>query len=122
MDKLAEIFRLQDALNTKVGVSLQDINKMSQTERLSWIRDYCHALNIELGEFLIEVGAKWWKEFDYSAPKAKEEAIDMFHFLISIMMMLGITPDDLYDEYVRKNAKNMVRPDWINNQVEGISP
>ena len=47
---------------------------------------------------------KWWKkkpvEFDES--EAKEELIDIWHFVVDASIELGMTPQHILDEYLRK--------------------
>ncbi len=53
---------------------------------------------------------KWWKtpaEFDESA--AREELIDIWHFVVQASLELGLTPDDILEEYRRKNEINRER-------------
>lgn len=50
---------------------------------------YGNALIVELGEFLTEVGYKWWKKTDSHRDKAQMELIDVFHFLLSMMLIDG---------------------------------
>ncbi|MEC8329690.1 MAG: dUTP diphosphatase, partial [Verrucomicrobiota bacterium] len=37
---------------------------------------------------------------------AKVEVVDLFHFLISIAQVLGMSPEDVYEAYVKKNKVN----------------
>lgn len=53
---------------------------------------------------------KWWKkpvEFDSAA--AREELIDIWHFVVQASIELGMSPADIVDEYVRKNKVNRDR-------------
>ena len=112
-DRLSHIFELQNTLNKSVGVSIEDVKLMSQEDKLKWVRKYLQALSMEISEVLVEVGAKWWKPFEFDLAKSREEAIDAFHFLVSILILLEISPEDLYKEYQTKNSKNHVRQDWV---------
>jgi dimeric dUTPase (all-alpha-NTP-PPase superfamily) len=53
---------------------------------------------------------KWWKKptpFDREA--AKEELIDIWHFVIQASIELGMSPSDVLDEYKKKNKVNRNR-------------
>jgi NTP pyrophosphatase (non-canonical NTP hydrolase) len=41
------------------------------------------------------------KEFDRSA--FKEEMVDSFNYFISLLIIMGVTPDELFDAYVSKD-------------------
>ena len=42
---------------------------------------------------------------------ARVEVIDLFHFLISLAQTLGMSADDVFEAYVKKNAVNHQRQD-----------
>ena len=72
------------------------------------------ALHAELTETLEWLPWKNWKT--YPAPfahtdvvEAQYEAIDCLHFLINIMALLGMTPDMVYDGFMRKQQENRNR-------------
>ena len=53
---------------------------------------------------------KWWKKpvaFDSDA--AKEELIDIWHFVIQASIELGMSPADILTEYTKKNKVNRDR-------------
>ena len=53
---------------------------------------------------------KWWKkpaQFDDAA--AREELIDIWHFVVQASIELGMTPADILDEYKKKNKVNRDR-------------
>ena len=50
---------------------------------------------------------KWWKKpSEFDATAAKEELIDIWHFVVQASIELGMTPDDILAEYKRKNDVN----------------
>lgn len=55
---------------------------------------YSNALIVELGEFLTEVGYKWWKQTTPNIEHAKMELIDVFHFLLSMVLVDIEVADD----------------------------
>lgn len=72
----------------------------------------------ELCEMLHEVkGYKEWKVYDFSNEAdnemkkllAKEELVDAVHFLMNIMLALGMSAKELYAMYATKSAVNYAR-------------
>lgn len=107
MDKLAEIFQLQEALNERIGVSLKDL---SEEEKTQWVLNYTRAMQQEMSELIDSVPWKWWAKYQtFDEQNARVEVIDLFHFLISIAQALGMTADDVYQAYLAKNKVNHAR-------------
>ena len=57
MDKLENIFDLQEQLNVRIGVDMKDMN---DEERAKWILNYVRAMQQELAELTDSVPWKWW--------------------------------------------------------------
>ena len=109
MDKLSEIFRLQEDLNRRIGVVTADMNEKDQTE---WVLNYTRAMQQELAELVDSVPWKWWAKYQaYDKQNARVEVVDLFHFLISLAQVLGMTAEDIYQGYVKKNLVNLDRQD-----------
>lgn len=107
MDKLEEIFQLQKTLNERIGVKLDNLDEAEQTE---WLLKYVRAMQQELAELVDSVPWKWWAKYqEFDAQNAKVEIIDMFHFLISAAQVFGLSADDVYQSYLKKNKVNMER-------------
>jgi dimeric dUTPase (all-alpha-NTP-PPase superfamily) len=109
MDKLDEIFDLQDALNKRIGVNTDG---MSDEEKAKWVLNYTRAMQQEIAELIDSVPWKWWAKYqEFDEQNAKVEVVDLFHFLISLAQVLGMTPEDVYDAYMKKNKVNHARQD-----------
>jgi dimeric dUTPase (all-alpha-NTP-PPase superfamily) len=107
MDKLEEIFQLQKQLNERIGVNLDDLSEAEQTE---WLLKYVRAMQQEMAELVDSVPWKWWAKYqEFDAQNAKVEIIDLFHFLISAAQVFGLSADDVYQSYLKKNKVNMER-------------
>jgi len=53
---------------------------------------------------------KWWKkQVPFDANGAREELIDIWHFVVQASMELGMNPSDIVEEYTRKNIVNRNR-------------
>ena len=109
MDKLAEIFRMQEALNERIGVKLGAID---EPERTKWVLNYTRAMQQEIAELNDSVPWKWWAKYQkFDLQNARVEVIDLFHFLISTAQALGMSSDDVFEAYVKKNRVNHARQD-----------
>lgn len=104
MDKLAEIFRLQEGLNERIGVKLRDL---PEQEKAQWVLNYTRAMQQEIAELIDSVPWKWWAKYQkYDEQNARVEVVDLFHFLISTAQALGMSSDDVYEAYLAKNKVN----------------
>jgi dimeric dUTPase (all-alpha-NTP-PPase superfamily) len=109
MDKLDEIFDQQDALNKRIGVNT---DSMSDEEKAKWVLNYTRAMQQEIAELIDSVPWKWWAKYqEFDEQNAKVEVVDLFHFLISLAQVLGMTPEDVYESYTKKNKVNHSRQD-----------
>ncbi|MGB0290405.1 MAG: dUTPase [Opitutales bacterium] len=109
MDKLEEIFELQDALNKRIGVNL---DALSDEEKAKWVLQYSRAMQQELAELIDSVPWKWWAKYqEFDEQNAKVEVVDLFHFLVSAAQVLGMTAEDVYVAYTKKNKVNHNRQD-----------
>ena len=81
LDQLREMFRMQKALNQRIGVST---DSMSQEEKVQWILNYCRAMSQEIAELTDSVPWKWWAKYQkFEEQNARVEVVDIFHFLRS---------------------------------------
>lgn len=108
-DKLDDIFRLQEGLNSRIGVHTAG---MPPEEQQKWVLNYVRAMQQELAELTDSVPWKWWAKYQqFDIQNARVEVIDLFHFLISIAQVLGMTAEDVHQAYLKKNAVNHQRQD-----------
>jgi len=104
MDSLETIFSIQKEL-----ASMMDLSKYPEStdERVSALSTAIVHEAIELQRL---TNWKWWKKpipFDTAA--AKEELIDIWHFVVQTSIELGMTPSDVLHEYKKKNEVNRSR-------------
>ena len=53
---------------------------------------------------------KWWKTpTEFNKAEAREELIDIWHFIVQASLELGLTPEDILQEYARKHEINRQR-------------
>jgi dimeric dUTPase (all-alpha-NTP-PPase superfamily) len=106
-DQLRELFRMQQSLNERIGVHT---DAMSEEEKTKWILNYCRAMTQELAELTDSVPWKWWAKYQkFDEQNARVEVVDLFHFLISLAQVLGMSADDVFQVYCKKNEVNFKR-------------
>jgi dimeric dUTPase (all-alpha-NTP-PPase superfamily) len=106
-DKLNELFRMQKALNERIGVYT---DKFDEAQKIKWVLNYTRAMTQEIAELTDSVPWKWWAKYQkFDEQNARVEVVDLFHFLISLAQTLGMSADDVYDAYVKKNKVNFER-------------
>ncbi|HEY6883606.1 MAG TPA: dUTPase [Nitrososphaeraceae archaeon] len=80
---------------------------LSKEERLSVL---CTAMIHEAVELQRLTNWKWWKKaVEFDEQQAKEELIDLWHFIVDASIELEMTPQDILDEYTKKNQINKDR-------------
>ena len=108
-DQLRELFRMQKSLNERIGVQT---DHMDEADRTKWVLNYCRAMGQELAELTDSVPWKWWARYQkFDEQNARVEVVDLFHFLISLAQVLGMSADDVFNAYVKKNEVNFKRQD-----------
>ena len=104
MDSLETIFSIQKELASMMDVSRYPASTDGRVSALST------AIVHEAIELQRLTSWRWWKKpiaFDTEA--AKEELIDIWHFVVQTSIELGMTPSDVLNEYKRKNKINSDR-------------
>ncbi len=108
-DKLEAIFALQETLNKRIGVDTAALDEKGQVQ---WTLNYIRAMQQEMAELTDSVPWKWWAKYQtFDKQNARVEVVDLFHFLVSIAQVLGLSADDIYQAYVKKNQINHQRQD-----------
>ena len=106
-DQLRELFRMQRALNERIGVQT---DAMTQEDKTAWVLNYCRAMSQEIAELTDSVPWKWWAKYQtFDEQNARVEVVDLFHFLISLAQVLGMSADDVFQAYLKKNEVNFQR-------------
>lgn len=103
-DRLEYIFAMQRELSKMMK---QDRYPDKTEEKVSAL---CTAIIHEAVELQRTTNWKWWKKpVSFNKDEAKEELIDIWHFVVQASLELGLTPDDILEEYKRKNRINRER-------------
>ncbi|HMP72499.1 MAG TPA: dUTPase [Kiritimatiellia bacterium] len=108
INMFAEMFRMQKELNARIGVT--NAAEMTEQEQIHWILNYCRAMTQELAELTDSVPWKWWAKYQtFDKQNAKVEVVDLFHFLISLAQILGMSAEDVFEVYGQKHKVNVQR-------------
>ena len=97
-DRLDSIFALQKSLENMMNLNRYPSDVEGRITAL------CTAIIHEAVELQRTTNWKWWKKpTKFNEEEAKEELIDIWHFVVQASLELKLTPDDILDEYKRKN-------------------
>ena len=103
-DRLDEIFNLQKGLSEIMKLDRYPKDAENRVSAL------CTAIMHEAVELQRTTNWKWWKTpTAFNEAEAKEELIDIWHFVIQASLELNLSPDDILKEYERKNQINRER-------------
>lgn len=115
-DKLSEMYDMQSKLDQRIIIE-RGIAKTTD----DWVIGLTIAMESEIDEIRREVSWKWWKNpkpIDQEALQG--EVIDIWHFLLSMSRVVGLSPDDIHRIYMEKNAENHARQSGTSDK-EGYS-
>ena len=103
-DKLESIFSLQKGLENMMNL---DRYPKDKEEKISAL---CTAIIHEAVELQRTTNWKWWKTpTAFNEAEAREELIDIWHFVVQASLELNLSPADILKEYERKNKINRER-------------
>ena len=103
-DRLDSIFSMQKGLEDMMNLDRYPKDTESKVSAL------CTAIMHEAVELQRTTNWKWWKTpTEFNEAEAREELIDIWHFVVQASLELNLTPDDILKEYERKNEINRQR-------------
>ena len=117
MDKLDKLFKYQfDLLNKYVNkqtsCSLDYLISFLDDSKQRLITDTCNFIAEESFELKRCFNYKAWKPlFEPKVDEAKEELIDIMHFVLQAAILLGMNSNDFLVAFEKKNLKNHKRED-----------
>lgn len=108
-DRLSQMLGMQRNLQQEAYGFTPD--QMTPDEKIQYIKDMVLALTDELHELLAEVDWKPWTQGvrKVNEDGAKKELVDIWHFVMNLMLVTGMSTDDLYKMYMRKRQVNVDR-------------
>lgn len=115
-DSLTMMLLMQKTLQERAyGFKFDD---MSVKERVDFIKEMSIHSNQEMNEMLYELPFfKPWKDYsnmtveeqEAAITAAKKEYIDKLHFDLNILIGLGMSAEEVFEEYSAKNRENYLR-------------
>jgi dimeric dUTPase (all-alpha-NTP-PPase superfamily) len=103
-DRLQTIFKLQKGLAEMMNLDRYPKDSENRVSAL------CTAIIHEAAELQRTTNWKWWKTpTPFNEADAREELIDIWHFVVQASLELNLTPDDIVEEYKKKNEINRER-------------
>ena len=103
-DRLEAIFQLQKGLSDVMSLDRYPKDTEGKISAL------CTAIIHEAVELQRTTNWKWWKiPVEFNKAEAREELIDIWHFVVQASIELKLTPDDILNEYKKKNEINRQR-------------
>ena len=104
MDRLDSIFSMQKGLAEMMNLDRYPKDAEGRVSAL------CTAIIHEAVELQRTTNWKWLKKpTQFDVDEAKEELIDIWHFVVQASLELNLTPDDILEEYKKKNQINRDR-------------
>lgn len=102
---LTEMYEMQTQLDERI-ISERKIDRTTN----EWVIGITLAMESEIDEIRREVNWKWWKnEREIDAEALQGEVIDLFHFLLSLARVTGMSVEDIHRIYMEKNKENHAR-------------
>lgn len=120
-DNLQYLLNAQEALQTNTygrnihGLAFES-GEHNRIAAIDQIRTNILAATDELHEVLRETGWKPWATSNHiNLLAAREELVDVFHFILNLALILGLDSEDITDLYIQKRDLN------IKRQVDGYT-
>lgn len=107
-DKLELLFEMQKDLMDRYNISPKDINTLEGQDQL---RACGMRLFEEIGEIFHCLKNKAWVQNQTEVDKGAvyDEIADVWHFMLELMILFELTPDQVTKLYVAKNQVNNKR-------------
>jgi hypothetical protein len=121
MDRFEELFRLQHDLQVEsFGYNFQ---RMLPADRILYIKEMYIGAGRELGEALDETGWKSWATSRHINRDAYVgELVDVLHFWINMLLVLGDDPEELAREvFARYGVKKYINAARQADGYDGVS-
>lgn len=106
---LAAMFEMQSRLNANCGAP-SGIDYIPEDQQAYWLKQFSLAAVMELCEMVDSTPWKWWAKYQkFDAQNIKVEIVDIFHFVISLALVMGMSAEDVFEAYRKKNEVNLQR-------------
>jgi dimeric dUTPase (all-alpha-NTP-PPase superfamily) len=120
MDRLETMFKMQDKLQERLCTWTKIVAAENpDAAKQQFINQMILALVEESVEIMRETAYKspayvpfgWKQGQQYNREACLEECVDLWHFLMNIVLANGFTADEFYGTYCKKNGINHIRQD-----------
>ena len=109
-DKLDVLFRMQAGLDGYI----REKRGLDFTKG-EWVCKKAQALMVELAVVVDAAHYNWWKNApEINDASLKEEIVDVLHFFLGMCIDSGMTADELFDIYLKKNKENYDRQNGLS--------
>lgn len=86
------------------------LEEMTDDQKMEWVRNNVLALTDELHEALAETGWKPWTSSNHlNRKRYVGELVDAWHFFMNLMLVVGMSAEELEALYVEKRKLNVRR-------------
>ncbi len=109
-EKLIEMLQLQDKLNKKINENWKEIRTKEDFARATWI---------ECAELVDSLPWKWWKKQEADIENVQIEVVDIWHFVLSYLMLEHKTLEEIIASKSVQNFKKGINEDFTNIEVDG---
>ncbi len=113
LDKIEECLRLQDNLNKKINENWKEIRTKE---------DFFRAIWLECAEAVESLPWKWWKKSKPDIENLEIELADIFHFILSLILMEKEENLNYFIKGLNKDFSNLngIEGDYINHYLADI--
>lgn len=117
-DKLDIMFDIQN----KAQINLGTWNKIkNESDKQKFVNQMILACQEEIIEIMRETSYKnpnfvefgWKKNQSWNLKNYKEEIIDLWHFVMNLCLVVGMSSEEFFEIYKKKNKENLER--WNND-------
>ena len=93
------------------GSKFVKFDTLTILEKEQWTKEFVICMMDELSEVLGHINFKHWKKpiYPINEMEVKYELIDLWHFLMNLMLVWGMTAEDVLTMYIAKNRENCSR-------------
>ncbi|MEI8337401.1 MAG: hypothetical protein WCG37_11125 [Actinomycetes bacterium] len=115
-DTQTAIDRLEEQFLMQMNFSRKYISRVqTQEQRLAWVKDLVLHMGVEGHEVLQASGA--WKSHrvlqdSFSRSGVVEECVDVYKYLLNILLTYDVTPDEFHKAFVDKSHVVELRYEW----------
>lgn len=94
-------------MQKRFGSRFVKFGKLTMREKEKWTKEFVLCCYDELSEIINWVNWKHWKKKkSVNKLEVKYEIIDLLHFLLSLMLVWDMTPNEVFSMYIAKNREN----------------